>query len=158
MEKKKPLGKYQLPRGFLEEFGDDLLSHIVTHAVPSALKSWSLFFHGSRWLASQGDVKPAIGFLCRFHKRRGIASHIGSSEAVKGEGNFRVRDGNGWFLFAMATKRQKQKSPQMKNHLGALLKEFGDDLLSHIVTHAVPSALKSLTSVFGMGTGGASSL
>jgi hypothetical protein len=28
----------------------------------------------------------------------------------------------------------------------------------HIVSHAVPSALKSLTSVFGMGTGGTSSL
>ena len=29
----------------------------------------------------------------------------------------------------------------------------GDDLLSHAVTHAVPSALEGLTSVFGMGTG-----
>jgi hypothetical protein len=39
-----------------------------------------------------------------------------------------------------------------------LVKGFGDDLLSHTVTRAVPSALKSLTSVFGMGTGGSSSL
>lgn len=37
-------------------------------------------------------------------------------------------------------------------------KKIGGDLLSHIVAHAVPSALKSLTSVFGMGTGGSSSL
>ena len=37
-------------------------------------------------------------------------------------------------------------------------KAFGDDLLSHTATRAVPSALKSLTSVFEMGTGGASSL
>jgi hypothetical protein len=29
----------------------------------------------------------------------------------------------------------------------------GNVLLSHTVTHAVPSALKGLTSVFGMGTG-----
>jgi hypothetical protein len=29
----------------------------------------------------------------------------------------------------------------------------GDDLLSHAATHAVPSALEGLTSVFGMGTG-----
>ena len=29
----------------------------------------------------------------------------------------------------------------------------GNDLLSHTVTHAVPSALESLTAVFGMGTG-----
>ena len=31
--------------------------------------------------------------------------------------------------------------------------ESGDDLLSHAVTSAVPSALEGLTSVFGMGTG-----
>jgi hypothetical protein len=29
----------------------------------------------------------------------------------------------------------------------------GSDLLSHTVTHAVPSAVAGLTSVFGMGTG-----
>ena len=29
----------------------------------------------------------------------------------------------------------------------------GDDLLSHTVTRAVPSALKGLTAVFGKGTG-----
>ena len=34
----------------------------------------------------------------------------------------------------------------------------GGVLLSHAVSHAVPSALKSLTSVFGMGTGVTSSL
>ena len=33
------------------------------------------------------------------------------------------------------------------------IKFFGGDLLSHTVSHAVPSALKSLTSVFEMGTG-----
>ena len=32
-------------------------------------------------------------------------------------------------------------------------KKFGGDLLSHTVSRAVPSALKSLTSVFEMGTG-----
>ena len=35
--------------------------------------------------------------------------------------------------------------------------ESGGDLLSRTVTSQVPSALKSLTSVFGMGTGGTSS-
>jgi hypothetical protein len=34
----------------------------------------------------------------------------------------------------------------------------GGDLLCHAVTRAVPSALRSLTTVFGMGTGVASSL
>ena len=38
------------------------------------------------------------------------------------------------------------------------LKKFGGVLLSHSVTQAVPSALKSLTAVFGMGTGVTSSL
>ena len=36
--------------------------------------------------------------------------------------------------------------------------EFGGDLLSHQVALAVPSAQKSLTAVFGMGTGVTSSL
>ena len=35
-------------------------------------------------------------------------------------------------------------------------KVFGSVLLSHTASRAVPSALKSLTSVFGMGTGVAS--
>ena len=34
----------------------------------------------------------------------------------------------------------------------------GDDLLSHTVSRAVPSALKGLTSVFGKGTGVSPSL
>ena len=36
---------------------------------------------------------------------------------------------------------------------GLFMEYPGDDLLSHAVTHAVPSALEGLTSVFGMGTG-----
>jgi hypothetical protein len=35
---------------------------------------------------------------------------------------------------------------------------MGDVLLSHTLTHAVPSGLRGLTSVFGMGTGGSPSL
>jgi len=34
----------------------------------------------------------------------------------------------------------------------------GDVLLSHALAHAVPSGLRGLTSVFGMGTGGSLSL
>ncbi len=34
----------------------------------------------------------------------------------------------------------------------------GSDLLSHTVTSAVPSAMRGLTSVFGMGTGVSPSL
>jgi hypothetical protein len=50
------------------------------------------------------------------------------------------------------------KPPMSRAQRGFGVKEIGGDLLSHTVSHAVPSALKSLTSVFGMGTGGSSSL
>ena len=43
----------------------------------------------------------------------------------------------------------KEKSPESLE----AFKYPGDDLLSHPVTQAVPSALRGLTSVFGMGTG-----
>src|ERR1044071_9601027 len=41
---------------------------------------------------------------------------------------------------------------------GAFERKPGDFLLSHTVACAVPSGLRSLTTVFGMGTGGSSSL
>jgi hypothetical protein len=37
--------------------------------------------------------------------------------------------------------------------LAGLRNNAGSDLLSHTVSHAVPSAVSGLTSVFGMGTG-----
>ena len=51
-----------------------------------------------------------------------------------------------------------KKNPESETDSGFYLKEFGGVLLSHTAAHAVPSALKSLTSVFGMGTGVTSSL
>ena len=47
----------------------------------------------------------------------------------------------------------KEKGRAGVNQLG-LENNPGSDLLSHAVTHAVPSAVAGLTSVFGMGTGG----
>jgi hypothetical protein len=58
-----------------------------------------------------------------------------------------------------AFRNQKRRSP-LPNGFGeraGLKKVFGGVLLSHTASRAVPSALKSLTSVFGMGTGVASS-
>ena len=49
---------------------------------------------------------------------------------------------------------QNDKSPGQKNCPGLCAKKNGGVLLSHTVARAVPSAQKSLTSVFGMGTGG----
>ena len=51
----------------------------------------------------------------------------------------------------------KKKAPVWSEPDGALVRT-GGDLLSHTVTRAVPSAQKSLTSVFGKGTGVTSSL
>ncbi len=48
---------------------------------------------------------------------------------------------------------QKLKTRNQRLIPGFYIKDFGGVLLSHAVSHAVPSALKSLTSVFGMGTG-----
>src|SRR4030095_2071159 len=48
----------------------------------------------------------------------------------------------------------KNKGPRSHSDLGPSTKTPGSDLLSHTPTHAVPSAVAGLTSVFGMGTGG----
>jgi hypothetical protein len=50
----------------------------------------------------------------------------------------------------------EEKAPRKDE--GLLKINFGGVLLSHTVSRAVPSALKSLTSVFEMGTGVSSSL
>jgi hypothetical protein len=57
----------------------------------------------------------------------------------------------------IGTARTDLLPPYQKKTLLQSLEEgsenSGGDLLSHTVTHVVPSALESLTSVFGMGTG-----
>ncbi len=50
---------------------------------------------------------------------------------------------------------QKKEARQIRR---ASQESPGNVLLSHAVAHAVPSALKGLTTVFGMGTGVAPSL
>ncbi len=55
-------------------------------------------------------------------------------------------------LFAF---EEKKKARRIRR---ALEEGPGNVLLSHAVAHAVPSALKGLTTVFGMGTGVAPSL
>ena len=47
---------------------------------------------------------------------------------------------------------QKEKATEIS--LNGLLFNAGNDLRSHTLSRAVPSALRGLTSVFGMGTGG----
>ena len=48
-------------------------------------------------------------------------------------------------------REQKENTQHL---LGVFFLESGNDLLSRAVSSQVPSALKGLTSVFGMGTGG----
>jgi hypothetical protein len=55
-------------------------------------------------------------------------------------------------LICLALAKQKNKKPRLKRD-GAFLNNFGGDLLSHTVAHAVSSAQQGLTSVFEMGTG-----
>ena len=74
-------------------------------------------------------------------------------ESCRGNGN-----GNGNGKNNGGTRKKGKKKPLPDNPVRILQKKIGDDLLSHTVSRAVPSALKSLTSVFGMGTGGSSSL
>ena len=60
---------------------------------------------------------------------------------------------------ALALGPAEKKKGVKRGVLDSFLKIIpGDDLLSHTVTHAVPSAPKSLTSEFGMGSGMASSI
>ena|SRR6266540_7109901 len=49
--------------------------------------------------------------------------------------------------------KPKQKAPPLFREAGLFSIIPGGDLLSHIASHAVPSAQRGLTSVFEMGTG-----
>ena len=60
-------------------------------------------------------------------------------------------------LMVLCIEQSRAQSFKKEEHpttLGVLLMESGNDLLSRAVSSQVPSALKGLTSVFGMGTGG----
>ena len=73
-----------------------------------------------------------------------------SDEEAKKKAPRRVLDVHNWGLFSAAD--------EVKLMRRRIKKKAGDVLLSHTVTHAVPSTQKSLTSEFGMGSGVASSL
>jgi hypothetical protein len=60
---------------------------------------------------------------------------------------------------AAARDSETQKPQTSLSRAGASICNLsGDVLLSHTLARAVPSGLKGLTSVFGMGTGGTLSL
>ena len=62
-------------------------------------------------------------------------------------------------IFAAGEARGSRKAKRLNDlrHRGVLCGS-GGDLLSHFVSEAVSSALRSLTTEFGMGSGGTSSL
>ena len=51
------------------------------------------------------------------------------------------------------SKRKPQKDEAPDRKVGGFQEKSGGVLLSHMVSHAVPLALASLTSEFGMGSG-----
>src|SRR6185295_15327434 len=55
-------------------------------------------------------------------------------------------------ISGMFTRAGQKQSP-LRDPKGLLRLLPGNDLLSHALTRAVPSALRGLTAVFGMGTG-----
>ena len=61
-------------------------------------------------------------------------------------------------MYSAEMLRENRQSPGQKENtqhlLGVFFLESGNDLLFRAVSSQVPSALKGLTSVFGMGTGG----
>ena len=58
------------------------------------------------------------------------------------------------FLDVQASRSASSQNKRAEmNFISALDENAGSDLLSHTVSHAVPSAVAGLTSVFGMGTG-----
>ncbi len=70
---------------------------------------------------------------------------------MNGDGSFNGRSN----LVANVGSRnvQKRETPARSDPDGRFIEQAGGDVLSHAVSHAVPSALRGLTSVFGMGTG-----
>ena len=60
-------------------------------------------------------------------------------------------DARAWKLWALDVLSLKEKARCLST--SGLTITAGSDLLSHTVSHAVPSAVAGLTSVFGMGTG-----
>ena len=63
----------------------------------------------------------------------------------------RITSGIAGGFFAL--KHNKKRALTVEVTIRALTKKSGGVLLSHTVPHAVPSTLRSLTSVFEMGTG-----
>ena len=118
---------------------------------------WAKEEYWVEWL--QGKHFGVSLIICRqwpiFPIRRQI-SIFGTAEL-----NFRVRNGNGWTLCVNITDSlPRQLSEQLsftEMNLSSLL-YVSIDLFSRSVARQVFSALQSLTSVFGMGTGGPSAL
>src|ERR1019366_4554190 len=91
----------------------------------------------------------------RSHKRKALSySRPDLQKLVKRDSNIACRKGRANKIGGDRV-RKKTKGPRRSE--GLRIKP-GDVLLSHTLARAVPSGLRSLTAVFGMGTGGSSSL
>ena len=108
-----------------------------------------------------------IGAAARRQDRPDADSESGASQpryrrtqrASKPKRNHQlVPDERGGEAATMRSRAPHKKGCPIPQESSSLEGFPGDDLLSHAVAHAVPSALRSLTTVFGMGTGVTSSL
>ena len=99
----------------------------------------------NRILSDRRSMKRASNFTTKHET-------IPHFHALRGESK-------NWRSCATGTMRHKQKSREALSASRLFMWDWGGgDLLFHAIAHAVPSALRSLTTVFGMGTGVASSL
>src|ERR1035441_386007 len=92
----------------------------------------------------------------RSHKRK-AHSYSRTDFAEVCQTRFEYNTGRKGRANEIGGNRVRKKTKGLRRSEGLLIKP-GDVLLSHTLARAVPSGLRSLTAVFGMGTGGSSSL
>ena len=98
--------------------------------------------------------------ICHFNVKRKRAADRRVEDVHAGPAEHLLGNDSRGLCRAQSNQRPtefiNQKAPWFPKRL-LDFKNLGGVLLSHAVPHAVPSALKSLTAVFGMGTGVSSS-
>ena len=102
-------------------------------------------------------ITPPGGITLEAEGPHGIAADTSAFRAFLAEASARdMVDGSG--AVGCQERGQRKRPRSQGSRTGASIEMAGSDVLSHRATPAVPSALWSLTAVFGMGTGVASTL
>ena len=163
---------------FVNTAGSDLLSHTVSHAGLCSLLVAALLAGGSS--ADGLDMGNCVGRRSRLTNEKPDATNVHrvftfvnnagsdllSHTVSRAVALFiarrcapRRRLLRRWSNMGNCVGRRSRPRTNKKPRRNNLRRGFtfvnnaGSDLLSHTVSHAVPSAVSGLTSVFGMGTG-----